>query len=59
MSNDQKDVLAAAINKTISIRDILDDLLVNIGDNCQPDDVFNEQQLNDWAEQNGYTKEEE
>jgi hypothetical protein len=36
--------------------DLLDVAVVWIGDNLVPDDVFNEDQLEAWAEDNGYKR---
>lgn len=37
-------------------QDLLDVAVVWIGDNLVPDDVFSEDQLEAWAEDNGYTR---
>lgn len=37
-------------------QDLLDVAVVWIGDNLVPDDVFSENQLENWAETNGYRR---
>jgi len=37
-------------------RDLLDVAVVWIGDNLAPDDVFSERLLEEWAEDNGYSR---
>lgn len=46
--------IAEAINEAVNIVEILDDLLVAISENCQPDEVFDEEALVAWAVENGY-----
>lgn len=37
---------------------LLEDAIQHIKDNFSPADIFNENELEDWAENNGYIKEE-
>ena len=37
-------------------QDLLDVAVVWIGDNLAPDDVFSERLLEEWAEDNGYSR---
>jgi hypothetical protein len=40
----------------ITQQDVLDTAVVWIGDNLVPEDVFSDEQLNDWAFDNGFRK---
>lgn len=35
----------------------VDYIVESVGEHCNPEDVFTAEQLNEWAEENGYKKE--
>lgn len=54
----QENDFISEIQSFISIdTDSLQNAIDFIGSEFEPEDVFSEKQLNDWAEANGYTKE--
>lgn len=51
-----KNQLISDIEGAINVPDILDDILQAVQDNCGPGDVFTDEQLQTWAENNGYVE---
>lgn len=56
LSTQAKQDIVKNIEEFICITDILDDILMTIQENAQPEDVFEKEQLETWAENNGYVK---
>lgn len=48
---------AREISDALAVGDVMDEILDAISNNLKPEDVFNEDALADWAENNGFTKE--
>lgn len=44
------------LQSTVNIDFDVDEILSLVGENCEPEQVFNEDQLIAWAEANGYVK---
>lgn len=57
LTDESRKKLVAEIDESICISDILDDILVSIAQHCAPEDVFDTDALNTWAEKNDYKKE--
>lgn len=50
----QRDKLCKKLDELVCFPDILDDLLDAVADNCEPEEVFDEAVLRDWAKNNGF-----
>lgn len=59
MTTQAAERVSKAIVEVINIPDIVVELLTAVGENCQPEDVFTDDQLNDWATENGYVRKDE
>lgn len=57
MTKDIRVKLVKELEETLNINEILDDLLVAISEYCSPEDVFDTDELERWAEENDYKKE--
>jgi len=57
--------MSITLKDNLRVRDIiigehvLDDVIIYIADNLEPDDVFTVSQLEDWAFENGFTLDED
>lgn len=58
MTTQQAENLAKSIENALSIEDVLSDIIDAIRDELQPEDVFETDALTNWAENNGFAKEE-
>lgn len=57
MTPEKQTALVESLEGIICLKDILDDILVAVAEHCQPEDVFDEDALTAWAENNGFVKE--
>jgi hypothetical protein len=55
--SDFADLMKDNVDEVKMSKTALDEAVSWIGDNLDPDDVFNEKSLSAWAESNGYVKE--
>ena len=58
MTPDKVKRVAAGIEEAINIADIMSEIVSAITDVCSPEDVFDQDDLETWAENNGYVKQE-
>ena len=56
LSSNAKKSLAEALAKALVLEDVMDEVIHVISEQLNPDDVFSESELEDWAESNGYEK---
>lgn len=58
MNIENKEKLVEAWIASICLDDIVEDMVNAVAENLKPDEVFDASQLAEWAEENGFTKEE-
>lgn len=56
MTTQGKAAIVESFNELVCFTDILDEMIQTLGENSEPQDVYDEEQLATWAENNGYVK---
>ena len=56
MTTQAKAAIVKGIEESINVREILDDIIMHIANNLAPEDVFGNDALETWAENNDYVK---
>lgn len=56
MKDKDRKELVKGIEEIINVGEILDDIITAVGEKCNPEDVFTEDQLRAWAEDNGFVE---
>lgn len=54
MTTQAKAALVKHIEGTVNFDEIMDDIIAGVAENLSPEDVFSDEQLQNWAENNGY-----
>lgn len=54
MTSEQKEKVCSALIETLAFEDIIEDFIDRLSSILKPEDVFNADELNAWAEENGY-----
>ena len=54
MTSEQKEKVCSALIETLALEDIIEDFIDQLSSILKPEDVFNADELNAWAEENGY-----
>lgn len=57
MTTQAKEALVEEFNNHVNFADLIDDMITSVGEVCKPEDVFDDSQLAEWAEENGFKKE--
>lgn len=58
-SNQAKAQLAVDIEGHLNVEELIDDSVTSVAENLKPEDVFDESQLEEWAQENGFEKKKE
>jgi hypothetical protein len=56
LSSKTRAELAQSVAETLQLEDVMDELIHQISEHLNPEDVFSESELENWAESNGYEK---
>jgi len=56
MTSEKRKRICEALVKKLALEDVIEEVLTSIGEETNPEDIFSEEQLIDWAEENGYSK---
>lgn len=54
MTSEQRKEVCSALIETLVLEDIIEDFIGRLSSILKPEDVFNADELNAWAEENGY-----
>lgn len=56
LTKEKKKEIGSQLESVIDLAEIAEEIVDTIGDVCTPDEVFKEEILVEWAENNGFTR---